>query len=171
LPWQPHLHDDSLHPVKVLFYSLALAAVHPFVHAQEASQLGFTALQSQANDLVEQGQLVEALPLLKELVERVEAAAESDIKLDFPVFLIGTAHIQRYVASGQKRELQETLKWYDKLQNEFPDSPKIKDMLLKRIDVLRVLGRNDEATALMRDMLSGKYNFRLNYSEQTRAVP
>jgi len=145
--------------------------VHPFVHAQEASQLGFTALQSQANDLVEQGQLVEALPLLKELVERLEAAAESDIKLDFPVFLIGTAHIQRYVASGQKRELQETLKWYDKLQNEFPDSPKIKDMLLKRIDVLRVLGRNDEATALMRDMLSGKYNFRLNYSEQTRAVP
>ncbi len=157
-------------PIKVLFYSLALAAVHPFVHAQEASQLGFTALQSQANDLVEQGQLVEALPLLKELVERVEAAADSDIKLDFPVFLIGTAHIQRYVASGQKRELQETLKWYDKLQNEFPDSPKIKDMLLKRIDVLRVLGRNDEATALMRDMLSGKYNFRLNYSEQTKLL-
>ena len=46
-------------PIKVLFYSLALAAMHPFVHAQEASQLGFTALQSQANDLVEQGQLVD----------------------------------------------------------------------------------------------------------------
>lgn len=158
-------------PLKVLFCSLALAATTPYAHAQEdASQLGFTALQTQANNLVENGQLMEALPLLKELVQRVEAAEESEIQLDFPVFLIGTAHIQRYVASGQKGELQEALKWYDKLQNEFPESPKIKDMLMKRIDVLRVLGQNDAATALMRDMLAGKYNFRLNYSEQTKLL-
>ena len=46
-------------------------------------ELGFTALQSQANTLVEKGKLIEAMPLLKELVKRVEASDNSEIKLDF----------------------------------------------------------------------------------------
>ncbi len=157
---------------KSLFFSILILSSAQVASAQDdASQLGFTALQTQANALVEQGKLVEALPLLKELVERVEAAEKSDIKLDFPVFLIGTAHIQLYVASGQESELQEALRWYDKLQEEFPNSPKIKDMLLKRIDVLRVLGQNDGATTIMRDLLSGKYsNVRLSFSEQSKLL-
>lgn len=146
-----------------------------FANAQDqdtdASQLGFTGLQTQANTLVEQGKLVEALPLLKELVKRVEAADNSDIKLDFPVFLIGTGHIQQYVTSGQAGELDTALEWYDKLEKEFPNSPKIKDMLLKRIDVLRALGRNDDAIAVMQKILSGGYsNVRLSYSEQTKML-
>ncbi|MGZ0654138.1 tetratricopeptide repeat protein [Coraliomargarita sp. W4R72] len=153
---------------------LILASVHlATAQEEDASQLGFTGLQTQANELVEAGQLVEAMPLLRELVKRVEATDSSDsgIELDFPIFLIGTGHIQQYVASGQKGELLEALKWYDKLEKEFPDSPKIKDMLLKRIDVYRVLSRNDEAIALMQKMLSGAYStVRLNYSEQTKML-
>ena len=157
--------------IKILFCSLALVATSPLAHTQDAaSQLGFTVLQTQANNLVEKGQLIEALPLLIELVKRVEASEESDIELDFPVFLIGTAYIQNYVASGQKSELQEALRWYDKLLNEFPRSPKVKDMLIKRIDILRALEQNVTATTLMRDMLAGKYNLRLSYSEQTKLL-
>ena len=157
--------------INIIICFLALATFGPLAHSQNgASQLGFTALQTQANNLVEKGQLIEALPLLKELVKRVEATEESEIQLDFPVFLIGTAHVQNYVASAQKSELQEALKWYDKLQNEFPRSPKIKDMLLKRIDILRALERNDAATTLMRDILAGKYNLRLGYVEQTKLL-
>ena len=157
--------------IKILFCFLALAVTSPLAHAQDgASQLGFTVLQTQANNLVEKGQLIEALPLLIELVKRVEASEESDIELDFPVFLIGTAYVQNYVASGQKSELQEALRWYDKLLNEFPRSPKVKDMLIKRIDILRALEQNVAATTLMRDMLAGKYNLRLSYSEQTKLL-
>lgn len=152
----------------VLIFACAQSA---HAQAEDASQLGFTGLQSQANALVEEGQLVQAMPLLKELVKRVEATDNPDIKLDFPIFLIGTGHIQQYVASGQTGELQEALKWYDKLEAEFPNSSKIKDMLLKRIDVLRVLNRNDEAIAIMQKILSGAYsNVRLSYSEQTKML-
>ena len=158
-------------PINILFCLVALTTLAPPADAQNgASQLGFTALQTQANNLVEKGQLIEALPLLTELVKRVEASEESDIELDFPVFLIGTAYIQKYVANGQESELQEALMWYDKLLNEFPKSPKIKDMLIKRIDILRALKRNNSATALMRDILAGKYNLRLNYSEETKLL-
>ncbi|WPJ98222.1 tetratricopeptide repeat protein [Coraliomargarita algicola] len=151
---------------------LILGTVH-FATAQEedASQLGFSGLQAQANALVEDGKLVQAMPLLKELVKRVEATENSEIKLDFPIFLIGTGHIQEFVSSGQAGELQEALKWYDKLEAEFPNSPKIKDMLLKRIDVYRVLNRNDDAITLMQKILSGGYsNVRLSYSEQTKML-
>ena len=159
---------------KALFCSFALLAttsVVSVVSAQDASQLGFTALQTQANSLVEDGKLVEAMPLLKELVKRVEASDNTDIKLDFPVFLIGTGHIQQYVASGQAAELEEALRWYAKLEKEFPNSPKIKDMVLKKIDVLRVLGRNDDAIELMQKILSGGYgNVRLSIPEETKML-
>ena len=95
-------------PINILFCLVALSTLAPLADAQNgASQLGFTALQTQANSLVEKGQLIEALPLLTELVKRVEASEQSDIQLDFPVFLIGTAYIQKYVASGQESELQK----------------------------------------------------------------
>lgn len=133
--------------------------------------MGFTSLQSQANALVEEGKLVEAMPLLKELVTRVEASDNSEIKLDFPIFLIGTGHIQQYVVSSQKDELSEALRWYEKLEDEFPQSPKMKDMLLKRIDVLRALGRNDDAIAVMQKILTGGYSqVRLNLTEQTKML-
>lgn len=159
--------------LKSLLPAALILVAAQFASAQDdASQLGFTSLQGQANALVKDGKLVEAMPLLKELVKRVEASPDNtDIKLDFPIFLIGTGYIQRFVASGQKGELAEALKWYDKLENEFPNSPKMKDMLLKRIDVLRVLGQNEMAIALMRKILSGSYsNVRLDFTEQLKLL-
>ncbi|MEC7236201.1 MAG: hypothetical protein VXV86_05930, partial [Verrucomicrobiota bacterium] len=111
------------------------------------------------------------MPLLKELVKRVEASDNSEIKLDFPIFLIGTGHIQQYIASKQTSELSEALSWYDRLEKEFPNSPKIKDMLFKRIDVLRALSNNNEAIELMQKILSGGYkNVRLSQSEQVKLL-
>ncbi|MFP4069583.1 MAG: tetratricopeptide repeat protein [Opitutales bacterium] len=142
--------------------------------AQDASSLGFSQLQDQANALVERGRLQDALPLLKELVDRVEKgvgeAEDSDFDIDFPLFLIGTGHIQRFVANGEKDELAEALTWYDKLESAYPESPHLKDALLKKIDVLRVLGRNDDAIALMADILADEYDIRLNYSEETKLL-
>ncbi|MEE4247814.1 MAG: hypothetical protein V2I33_20640, partial [Kangiellaceae bacterium] len=104
---------------KNLLPAVLILASASFAPAQDdATQLGFTSLQGQANTLVEQGKLVEAMPLLKELVKRVEASENSEIKLDFPIFLIGTGHIQQFVGSGQKGQLLEALKWYDKLEKE-----------------------------------------------------
>jgi TolA-binding protein len=158
--------------LKYLLPLLLILGLSQSASAQDdASQMGFTSLQSQANALVEEGKLVEAMPLLKELVTRVEASDNSEIKLDFPIFLIGTGHIQQYVVSSQKDELSEALKWYEKLENEFPQSPKMKDMLLKRIDVLRALGRNDDAIAVMQKILTGGYSqVRLNLTEQTKML-
>lgn len=132
-----------------------------------ASQLGFTSLRDQANALVEEGKLSQAMPLLKELVDRVEKTGNKDIKLDFPIFLIGTGHIQNYVQSKNTSELSETLRWYEKLEKEFPNSPKIKDMVMKRKDIYRVLGRNDDAIAEMQKILSGGYPIvRLSFTER-----
>ena len=102
------------------------------IHAQDATQLGFSDLQAQANVLVEAGQLEQAMPFLKELIKRVEATDNSEIQLDFPIFLLGTAHIQRFVATQNARELNQTLVWYAKLEKDYPDSPRSKMHSLKR---------------------------------------
>jgi hypothetical protein len=72
-------------PIKKSFTIAALICLSSltYVHAQDATQLGFSDLQSQANALVEQGQLVEAMPLLEELIKRVEANDNSEIKRQF----------------------------------------------------------------------------------------
>lgn len=150
---------------------LANAQDEANTQTNQASQLGFTGLQSRANALAEDGQLIEARPLLKELIKRVEAAAESDIELDLPIFLIGTSYIQEFVNSNEKTNLLETLKWYDRLEEEYPQSNRIKEMLSKRIDVLRVLERDDDAITLMRKMLGDGYpQVRLDYAERMKIL-
>ena len=138
--------------------------------AQDPSQLGFSDLQAQANALVESGELSKAMPFLKELIRRVEATDDSDIELDFPLFLLGTAYIQQYVSSGKKSDLTETLRWYDKLEKEYPNSRHLKEALLKKADVLRAMDRLDDAIKLMQSLISGAANQRLTYSEQIKLL-
>ena len=155
------------------FLSIAILASFSLVsniQAQDASQLGFSDLQAQANTLVEQGQLLEAMPLLEELIKRVEAINDSEIKLDFPIFLLGTAHIQRFVDTNQASELNQALQWYEKLEKEYPNSPKIKDAVIKKIDVLRILKREDDAIALMKRVLNGGYSFRINVKQESKLL-
>ena len=110
------------------------------------------------------------MPLLEELISRVEATDNSDIKLDFPIFLVGTAHIQRFVGSGNAGELNSALEWYDKLQKDYPNSPKVKDALLKKVDILRILKREDDAVTLMKQLLDGTYSIRLNLTQESKLL-
>ena len=148
----------------------ALLVLTSSLAAQNASQLGFTDLQSRANALVERGQLLEAQPFLLELVERVRASEEAEIELDFPYFLIGTSFIQSFVQSGAAADLEQTLKWYAALESEYPESERLKDALLKKVDVLRILQRDDAVASLIRKLLGGDYPFRLTYSEQVKLL-
>ncbi|GEM_PF-426618 len=161
---------------KSLCAALVLATSLVSTYAQEdsgASQLSFSNLQAQANGLVEQGELIKAMPLLKELISRVEGMTNTEsenIKLDFPIFLVGTGYIQIYIQSGDDSDLQQCLTWYDKLEKDFPRSPKIKDASLKRIDVLRALGQAEDATKLMIKILDGGYSFNLTYKERIKIL-
>ncbi len=128
--------------------------------------MAFSQLQEEANAMVEAGRLSQARPLLEELVKRVEASEDNEIELDFPLFLIGTAHIQDYVATQNKASLEEALRYYDRLQADYPESPHLKEALLKKVDLLRVLDRFDEAIGLLKSLLNGVSGQQLSYSEQ-----
>ncbi|WP_269526400.1 tetratricopeptide repeat protein [Coraliomargarita parva] len=157
-------------PKKAFLIALAAGASLVGAHAQDASQLAFSTLQAQANELVESGQLEQAMPLLKELVSRVEAAPDTEIKLDGPIFFIGTGYIQRYISSGQQAELKEALVWYDKLESDYPESRFMKEAVLKRVDIYRALQQNEDAVELMKKILGGSYNFILSYAEENKLL-
>lgn len=133
--------------------------------------MAFTALQDRANTAVEAGDLETAMPYLKEIIKRVDGAEDNDYGLAFPLFLIGTSHIQRYVNTGNKSELKEALKWYDRLEKDYPNASQLKPALMKRIDVLRALGDIDGAIKLMQKLLSDGYPaLQLSYKERIKLL-
>ncbi|CAI8363156.1 MAG: Outer membrane protein assembly factor BamD [Opitutia bacterium UBA7350] len=158
------------HPTKVLAL-LALTLSLPGLHSQEYAQMAFSEVKSQASAYVANGNLVAALPILQELVKRVEGAPDSDVEIDYPVFLIGSAYIQNFTTTGSDAELSKALSWFDRLENDYPDSKYVKAATLKRIDVLRVLKRTDEAVELIKALLSGKIaSINLSYSEENKVL-
>ena len=78
---------------------------HLQLRAQDASQMGISNLQLIAGDLVKKGQFEEAIPLLEELVFRIEGSEDATVELDFPIFLLGVAYIQVYINSNEKGAL------------------------------------------------------------------
>ena len=70
------------------------------INAQKYSQMAFSEVKEQATQLVQSGNLSDALPILRELVNRVEDAKESGFEIDYPIFLIGSAHIQNFIKNN-----------------------------------------------------------------------
>lgn len=133
--------------------------------------MAFSEIKALASTLVDSGNLSAALPVLQELVKRVESAPDSEIEIDYPIFLIGSAHIQKFTVNGSQKELSSALRWYDRLENDYPESRHLKAATLKRIDVLRVMKRTNEAIELMKDLLSGKNkSLRLSFSEENKVL-
>ena len=133
-------------------------------------EMGFTDLQVRANSLTESGNLIEAAPYLKEIINRVEKSDNKEYDLAYPIFLIGTSSIQEYLRSNNKSALNIALDWYDRLEKEYPKSPHLKPALLKRIDVLRALEKSDAAIELMQSILDRKYSFSLKANEREKLM-
>ena len=138
--------------------------------AQVPGEMGFTDLQLKANNLTESGKLIEASPYLKEIINRVERSDNNDYDLAFPIFLMGTSSIQEYLQSTDKSALNTALDWYDRMENEYPQSPHLKPALFKRIDVLRALEKPDAAIALMQSILDRKFSFSLSANELEKFI-
>lgn len=155
------------------FLSLAgiFALTLPGLHSQDYAQMAFSEIKAQASVLVDSGNLGAALPVLQELVKRVDDAPDSEIEIDYPVFLIGSAYIYNYTANGSEGDLNKALLWFDRLEKDHPDSTHLKTATLKRIDILRVMQRTDEAIQLMKDLLGGKKStLNLSYSEENKVL-
>lgn len=135
------------------------------LRAQDVSQMGISNLQLIAGDLVSKGEFEKAIPLLEELVFRIEGSNDTTVELDFPLFILGVAHIQLYISSKERGVLDSALAWFDKLEKDYPDSPQLKNALIKKVDVLLILERNDEAIELIRQLLGNEFSFRLNRKE------
>lgn len=151
--------------------AVLLAASLQGLSAQDYSQMAFSDIKARASMLVDSGNLSAALPVLQELVKRVESAEDSEVEIDYPIFLIGSAYIENYAANNQSSELSSALKWFDRLERNYPESKHLKPAYLKKIDILRVLRRTDEAVQLMKDLLGGrKANIVFSYAEESKLL-
>lgn len=136
------------------------------------SELPTSQIQQQANALIARGDLSGARPLLLELIRRFETAEGEapEIPLDGPYFLVGTAYVQEFAATSDRNALVEAVKWYDRLENEYPETTYLKDALTRKVELLRALGEVDRSLELMEAMLDNKYNFQLRGQEMRKMV-
>ena len=137
---------------------------------EDASQISFSELEAQAVELVEKGSLQDAEPLLMELIKRVEATDNTTIQLDLPYFYTALAHFQNYAESNQKSELESSLTWLSRLVEKYPESSRLKEALLQKITVLRILGKSKEAIDLMVGIISKKYAVQLSIPEEIQIL-
>ncbi len=127
--------------------------------------MGVSNLQLKTNELINNGQFEEAIPFLEELILRIETSNDKTIELDLPLFLLGVANVQLYISTNNREALDAALKCFDKLESDYPESKKLKDAVLKKVDVLLILDRQDDAAELIQQLLANKYPFRLNRRE------
>ena len=153
---------------RVSFLCLSIFATNPLLVAQESGvdQAAFSDLKNQASELASAGRLKEAIPILEELISRIQQTGNTEIPLDLPYFLLGAGHIQRYADTGDLNQLNTAISWYDRLEKEYPESKNLKQALLKKIDILRALKKTDQAIRLMQEILNGQKTIRLSVSEE-----
>jgi len=169
-PYQVNLPPiHPIHFIRIIAFALATSITSVGLLAQDTNQLGFSELQARANKFVEGNQLVEARPLLKELIQRVEKTEKAEIELDLPIFLVATSYIQEYLTTGNTSLLKNTITWFDKLEKYNPNSRRLKEALIKKIDVFRILGQNDSALKLMQTILNDG-RFRLSIAEESKLL-
>ena len=154
-----------------LYLTLVLFAWSVCALAEEdTSQIAFSDLENQAVALVEKGSLKEALPLLIELINRVEATENSSVQLDLPYFFTALAHFQNYTENKNMSELESSLSWLDRLIEKYPKSSRLKEALIQKITVLRVLDKRKEATDMMVGIMSNDYNIQLSIQEEIQML-
>ncbi|MGF1453120.1 MAG: tol-pal system YbgF family protein [Opitutales bacterium] len=141
--------------------------------AQDVSAMPTSELQRAANQFTSRGNFREARPYLLEIVERFGETAEGEeaaVELDLFYLLIATSYLQEYSATNEEALLGEALKWFDRLQNEFPQSEHLRDALTRKVEILRATGQLPEALELMEGIVRGEYNFQLRGQELTNMV-
>ena len=93
------------------------------------AQMATSQLEQRANANLSQGNLREARPFLLELVRRFEPEGEGQPEIDLSdaFFFLGASYVQEYSAANQQSSLVEALRWFNRLQDTYPESSRIRE--------------------------------------------
>lgn len=157
--------------IAVALIALATLPLHAQDDGQDApadaddavGQMSFSDLQSQANTLLAAGNLVEAKPIIEELIRRFEHVEETDENVDLsgPTFMMAQASALDYQRTGSPASLGEALKWYSRFIEKYPDHENVSEALEAKSSILAETGKLDEAAEIMRQLLEPPHNQRL----------
>ncbi len=164
---------ESLIPSHQLWLALAIFMVlgGPPSLAQDVSRMNQIQLRERASAAVAEGDLIKARPFLIELVNLLgPRLTEEGLNPDEVYWLIAIAYNEEYSRTNDRSLLEAALPWFERLRNEYPASPKVADAIREEVDILRVVGKIDEAIALMERMLRGEFSFQVLGQARDRLI-
>ncbi|WOO41604.1 tetratricopeptide repeat protein [Rubellicoccus peritrichatus] len=141
-----------------------------FLHGQ-AESLTLSQLQTKAVELVDSQQYLQARPYLTELVSRFEAEdPETKKRLEAVYFYLGVGYLVEYGSSQSNNLLQEAIKWFDRLDKEFPNGSFTVIASLATADAYRGLQQWTKAAEIYKKLLRPPLEVRLNSQQRVEAL-
>lgn len=137
----------------------------------QAESLTLSQLQTKAVELVDSQNYLEARPYLMELVSRFEAEdAETKKRLEAVYFYLGVGYLVEYGSNQSNTMLQEAIKWFDRLEKEFPNGNFTVIANLATADAYRGLQQWTKAADIYRKLLRPPLEVRLTGPQRVEAL-
>lgn len=116
------------------------------VPSVDAEQAGYSELTSQIINLVQRGNVVQAIPQMEELATRIEGGPEDQKEaLESLYFYLGVGYMESAGTEGETA-IGRAVEWFTKYIERFPQGGRIHLALSNRGDCYRALGSFREAS-------------------------
>lgn len=127
-----------------------LSGTFGFLWAQDPSSLATSQLQEVTVDLVRDGDLIDAIPFLEEIVLRVEELPENQQDaLEDTYYYLSIAYLQSYARSRNSTWLNKTVEITDSYLKKYLNGRELPNVLANRADALRAQAKWSEAAAIL----------------------
>ncbi|MGE9294448.1 MAG: tetratricopeptide repeat protein, partial [Puniceicoccales bacterium] len=137
----------------------------------DTSGMTLTELQKETGDLIEHRDYMGARPYLQEMIKRFEGESE-DMRqsLNGVYFYMGVGYLVEYGEENDTKYLQEAIKWFQRLNKEFPNGSFAVTANLAMADALRGLQKFNEAGEVYAKLLSPPLEMRLDSDQRIEAL-
>lgn len=153
-----------------VFFILCLSTL-PQLAGQNPSTLTLTQLQERTAELVDNQDYIRARPLLLELVTRFEGESqELRNQLEPVYFYIGVSYLVEYSNDPDNELLKESIKWFDRLETEFPAGNFAIMAHQAQADAYRGLQQFSEAGEVLAKLLSPPLEGRLSNRQRLESL-
>ncbi|MDP0496925.1 MAG: tetratricopeptide repeat protein [Verrucomicrobiota bacterium JB024] len=130
-----------------------------------------TELQQQTGAMIEQRDYLGVRPYLMEMVKRFEGESEDMRKsLNGVYFYLGVGYLVEYGEENDTKYLEEAIKWFQRLNKEFPNGSFAVTANLAMADAYRGLQKFNEAGQVYAQVLTPPLELRLNSDQRQEAL-
>ena len=159
------------YPCLLLILTLFCLPLSSWGQEVDTTGMTLTELQKETGDMIEARDYIGVRPYLMEMVKRFEGESEDMRKsLNGVYFYLGVGYLVEYGEENDTKYLDEAIKWFQRLNKEFPNGSFAVTANLAMADAYRGLQKFSEAGEVYAKLLTPPLELRLDSSQREEAL-